>query len=192
MINALLLLPVCCVGEDTLPGEQALHKMLGELGMTAPEPPVMPGLHNTPVEPDWYLGGERSNQRLRLHLNDDLAPRPEWAQEKLDEPRDEHSFYAHIDENALPHAEMEMEVAMDASNKRPSEQNGIFWMVGGGERLVYLWDGERVVRVNPTELQSGQGMAYDPDMDNLFVVSDADEQLFVFTVERKERKGGSQ
>jgi len=48
------------------------------------------------------------------------------------------------------------------------------------------------VRVNPTELQSGQGMAYDPDMDNLFVVSDADEQLFVFTVERKERKGGSQ
>jgi hypothetical protein len=29
--------------------------------------------------------------------------------------------------------------------------------------------------VNPTDrLQSGQGMAYDPDMDNLFVVSDAD------------------
>jgi hypothetical protein len=48
MINALLLQPVCCVGEDTLPGEQALHKMLGELGMTAPEPPVMPGLHNPP------------------------------------------------------------------------------------------------------------------------------------------------
>jgi len=177
-----LLLPISHAGGADAEGEQSLVRMLHELGMEAPRP--------AEEAPEPLSLFERYLMRLPGEV-EPFMPAPVASGAFNLEQGGEHprqGWFVRLDDSFSPDVELEMEVATDRSGARRNDRRGIFWLVGGEERMVYVWDGAQIVQSQPVSLEDGGSLVYDPDMDNLFVVSDSEERLYVFTVGRRERK----
>ncbi|MCD4829700.1 MAG: hypothetical protein K8R90_09770 [Candidatus Cloacimonetes bacterium] len=174
-------MPISAVGKKNETAVLAIETMLGEMGLVAPSPPKPTGVDFQPPP------AEHSLTRLPIETNP-FPPAPDMT-ELFDKPTSasglRQEWFASIEGALMPDTSVEMEIATDRSGGRRNSRRGIFWLVSGDERVVNVWDGSRVQQTQAVLMEDGGSLVFDPDSDNLFVVSDAEERLYVFTVGRK-------